>query len=433
MSMEMKDSGIEWIGEIPENWKVKRLKNILCERKEINKPIKSNQILSLTNDRGVILYTEKGDVGNKSKDDLTAYKLAYVGDIVLNSMNVVIGSVALSSYCGCVSPVYYMLYKRNQQDSINYYNYLFQTKELQNKLKGYGNGIMEIRMRISMSKLNTVELPIAPSNIQQTIAAYLDKKCGEIDEMITLQEKIIEELKLYKKSVITEVVTKGLNPNSRMKDSGFEWIGEIPEHWKVLELRYIGKCQNGISKSGEFFGTGHPFVSYSDVYNNYELPKTGSGLIESTKSEQDNYSVKRGDIFFTRTSETIEEVGLTSVCLNTIENATFAGFLIRVRPFFEELAPTYSKYYFRSEHHRMFIVKEMNLVIRASLGQGLLKKLPVLLPPLYEQEQIANYLDQKCAEIDKLANIKQQKIDQLKEYKKSIIYEYVTGKKQVKI
>ena len=121
----MKNSGIEWIGEIPDSWDVVRLKNVLKERNETNKPVKTTEILSLTNDRGVIPYGEKGDVGNKSKEDLTGYKLAYPNDIVLNSMNVIIGSVALSKYYGCVSPVYYMLNLRHSNHSIEYYNFFF--------------------------------------------------------------------------------------------------------------------------------------------------------------------------------------------------------------------------------------------------------------------------------------------------------------------
>jgi len=175
---EMKDSGIEWIGQISEDWNIKRLKAVLCERNESNNPIKTDYILSLTNDRGVIPYDEKGDVGNKSKEDVSGYKLAYPNDIVLNSMNVIIGSVGLSKYYGCVSPVYYMLYPRNPMDDVRYYNYIFQTKEFQSKLKGYGNGIMEIRMRIQMSKLNTVELPIPDATTQTRIADFLDEKCS---------------------------------------------------------------------------------------------------------------------------------------------------------------------------------------------------------------------------------------------------------------
>lgn len=428
---EMKDSGIEWIGQIPEDWDMKRLKAVLCERNESNNPIKTNYILSLTNDRGVIPYDKKGDVGNKSKEDVSGYKLAYPNDIVLNSMNVIIGSVALSKYYGCVSPVYYMLYPRNPMDDVRYYNYIFQTKEFQSKLKGYGNGIMEIRMRIQMSKLNTVELPIPDATTQTRIADFLDEKCGKIDHYIEKQKQVIEKLKAYKQSVITEAVTKGLNLDVTMKDSGIEWIGMIPEHWSSRRLRYLGTCVNGISKGGEYFGSGYPFVSYGDVYKNMELPSSVAGLVETTEDEREWYSVKEGDVFFTRTSETIEEVALTSTCMKTIENATFAGFLIRFRPNTNLLTKEFSKYYFRSDKHRLFFVKEMNLVTRASLSQELLKRLPVLLPPIDEQLTIAAHLEQKCSNIDEAINKKYAVIEKLIKYKKSLIYEAVTGKLEV--
>lgn len=428
---KMKYSGVEWIGEIPEDWDIKRLKAVLCERNESNNPIKTDYILSLTNDRGVIPYDEKGDVGNKSKEDLSGYKLAYLNDIVLNSMNVIIGSVALSKYYGCVSPVYYMLYPRNPMDDVRYYNYIFQTKEFQSKLKGYGNGIMEIRMRIQMSKLNTVELPTPDATTQTRIADFLDDKCGKIDRYMEKQQQTIDKLKEYKQAVITEAVTKGLNPEVPMKDSGIEWIGMIPEHWGIRRLRYLGTCINGISKGGEYFGSGYPFVSYGDVYKNMELPSSVAGLVETTEDEREWYSVKEGDVFFTRTSETIEEVALTSTCMKTIENATFAGFLIRFRPNTNLLTKGFSKYYFRSDKHRLFFVKEMNLVTRASLSQELLKRLPVLLPTIDEQLTIAAYLEQKCSNIDEAINKKYSVIEKLIKYKKSLIYEAVTGKLEV--
>ena len=216
-----------------------------------------------------------------------------------------------------------------------------------------------------------------------------------------------------------------------MKDSGIEWIGKIPAEWKLCRLRHIGSTQNGISKGGEYFGQGYPFVSYGDVYRNYSLPYELKGLIQSTKEEQELYSVKRGDIFFTRTSETIEEVGFSSVCERTIPKATFAGFLIRVRPYDDTLEPGFSKYYFRSNHHRFYLVKQMNLVTRASLGQPLLKGMPVLVPNKDEQIEITSYLDKKCADIDGLIMDKEMLISELEAYKKSLIFEYVTGKKEV--
>ena len=177
-------------------------------------------------------------------------------------------------------------------------------------------------------------------------------------------------------------------------------------------------------------GEGFPFVTYGDVYNNICLPKQGSGLIKTIEKEQELYSVKKGDIFFTRTSETIDEVGFSSVCEYSIPNATFAGFLIRMRPFNNTLSTGYAKYYFRGNHLRDYLVKEMNLVTRASLGQTLLKNMTVLLPPKSEQEAIAKFLDSKCSKIEKLISLKELKIEKLNTYKKSLIYEYVTGKKQ---
>lgn len=161
------------------------------------------------------------------------------------------------------------------------------------------------------------------------------------------------------------------------------------------------------------------------------LPKSVAGLIESTYLERQQYSVEKGDIFFTRTSETIEEVGFSCVCEETIPDATFAGFVIRVRPFNCKLITGYAKYYFRSNHNRFYLVKEMNLVTRASLSQDLLKSMPVLIPSEAEQQQIAEYLDKKCTMIDTSILKKQALIEKLMEYKKSLIYEVVTGKKEI--
>ena len=216
-----------------------------------------------------------------------------------------------------------------------------------------------------------------------------------------------------------------------MKDSGIEFIGKIPVTWDTCRLRNIGTPQNGISKGGSFFGYGYPFISYGDVYRNFSLPKQVKGLIDTTEDERRVYSVKEGDIFFTRTSETIDEVGFSCVCEKTIPNATFAGFLIRVRPFSDKLLTRYAKYYFRSSHHRFYLAKEMNLIIRASLGQDLLKSMPILIPPKEEQISIADYIDRKFSAIDESIEKKQEIIDKLIEYKKSLIYEVVTGKKEV--
>ena len=250
MSREMKDSGIPWIGKVAKEWKVDKLQVALSEIVEKNSPIKTNYILSLTNTRGVIPYTEKGDIGNKSKENHEDYKIAYPDTIVANSMNILIGSVGICKYYGCVSPVYY-IFKATDYGDLHYFNYIMSSEPFQKHLRQYANGILEIRLRVSSSDILKRYVPFPSLSEQQKIAEFLDKKCGEVDEMIALQEQIIEELKAYKQSVITEAVTKGLNPNVPMKDSGIEWIGEIPEHWEVIRMKYLLGERKERSENGE--------------------------------------------------------------------------------------------------------------------------------------------------------------------------------------
>lgn len=423
----MKDSGIEWIGEIPEDWNVKRVKAVLCERNESNNPIQTDRILSLTNDRGVIPYEEKGDVGNKSKEDLTGYKLAYPGDIVLNSMNVFIGSVALSSYFGCVSPVYYMLYPRNKNDSVSFYNYLFQTKELQTKLHGYGNGIMEIRMRIQMSKLNSVQLPVPPSDVQQKIADYLDRKCSQIDAIIARQQEVIEKLKAYKLSVITEAVTKGLNPHAPMKDSGVEWIGEIPEQWSVVPLtKQLKSIVDYRGKTPEKVDTGVFLVTAKNIKNgkiDYEI-STEYVKVEDYEEIMHRGIPQIGDVLFTT------EAPLGQVANVDRTDIALAQRIIKFSTN-EHLNSYYLKYWIMSIGFQNFLMALSTGSTALGIKASKLFMLPITLPSIKEQQQIVTYLDNKCVSTEAAIMKKSSLIDSLIAYKKSLIYEVVTGKKEV--
>lgn len=210
------------------------------------------------------------------------------------------------------------------------------------------------------------------------------------------------------------------------KDSGVQWLGEIPSHWDCVRLKNLGSCQNGVSKGGDYFGDGFPFVSYSDAYKNIVLPTTVKGLARSTEDDRIAYSVEKGDVLFTRTSETIDEIGFASTCLETIKNSVFAGFLIRFRPNTCSIIPEYYKYYFRSMHLRKFFTKEMNIVTRASLSQQLLGQLKVLIPSLDEQRSISSYLDRKCEKLDEWLSKKQKEVEHLQELKQRVIADAVT-------
>ena len=184
-----------WAKYIPESWTFSNIAEVFIERKENNNPIKTMDILSLTNTRGVIPYKEKGNIGNKAKEDLTGYRLAYPGDIVFNSMNAVIGSVGLSEYFGAVSPVYYMLYLRDTaKNNIRFFDYVFQDRVFQSGLNGLGNGILEIRMRIPMSKLKYVGVPVPPRTEQDQIVRYLDWQVSKINRLIAVKRKEIERI-----------------------------------------------------------------------------------------------------------------------------------------------------------------------------------------------------------------------------------------------
>jgi type I restriction enzyme, S subunit len=217
-NMEMKDSGLEWVGKIPNGWKVEKIKYIFWERKEMNDPIKTNNLISLTLEKGVIPHSEKGTGGNKPKDDISKYKLVYPGDIVLNSMNVIVGSVGLSNYFGVVSPVYYMLIPSDKNDDVTYFHHMFRGEMFQKSLIGLGNGILikhsetsgksnTIRMRIPMSKLNQERIPYPPKKEQQQISNYLDQETKKIDTLVEKENKRIEFFKEYRQSLISEVVT----------------------------------------------------------------------------------------------------------------------------------------------------------------------------------------------------------------------------------
>ncbi|MFR3323423.1 MAG: restriction endonuclease subunit S [Oscillospiraceae bacterium] len=423
---EMKDSRIEWVGAIPQNWQLSKIGSLYTQRNE-KVSDKDYQPLSVTM-QGILPQLATA----AKTDDGDNRKLVRVGDFAINSRSDRRGSCGISPLDGSVSLINIILTPRTAMHP-GYYNWLFHTTLFADEFYKWGHGIVADLWTTRWQEMKSITVPVPEYAEQERIAAFLNAECAEIDAVLEKTRASIEEYKKLKQAVITQAVTKGIRGDRPMKDSGIEWIGDIPESWEVSSVRYIGQLQNGISKGGEFFGKGFPFVSYGDVYKNYELPHSVSGLIDTTEDERATYSVEYGDIFFTRTSETIEEVGFSCVCKRSIPNATFAGFIIRLRPFCadEKILTDYAKYYFRGEHIRAYLVKEMNLVTRASLGQTLLKGMSVIVPPKSVQKEIAEYLDDKCADIDALVAKKQQYLTEIENYKKSLIYEYVTGKKEV--
>ena len=428
MAREMKDSGIKWLGAIPDMWNIKKIKYTLQERIEKNNPIRTNEILSLTAKQGVIPYSEKEGGGNKPKEDLSAYRLAYPGDIVMNSMNILSGSVGLSNYFGCVSPVYYMLRPYDKNEDVRYYNYIFQTTVFQRSLFGLGNGILikesgngklnTIRMRIPMDKFGELLVPIAPIEEQKKIADYLDEKCAEIEDLKADIQSQIDILENYKKSVITEAVTKGLDPNVEMKDSGIEWIGLIPKHWKTIRGKYILKL---LSKS----------------------VKEDDGVITCFRDGEVTLRSNRREDGFTMSDKEIGYQGIDVGDLVVHGMDGFAGAIGisdsrgKASPVLNVLDTIQNKkyimYYLRSmAYSNVFTAIATGIRVRScDLRWNKLAELFYPIPSKKEQDEIVAYIDKKILDTNNLIESKKEQLDVLEQYKKSLIYEYVTGKKEV--
>jgi len=414
-----KDSGVEWLGEIPKHWEVNRIKflfkigrgRVISQQELIENgkyPVYSSQTL----DNGVLGYINTYDFDCTQITWTTDG--ANAGTVFLRE-----GKHNCTNVCGTLQP-------QNNEQIIEFVKFALQVAAQFYK-RPDTNGA-----KIMNGEMGEIFITVPSKEEQTTIANFLDRKTAQIESAIAIKQKQIELLKERRQILIHRAVTRGLNPNVTLKDSGVDWIGEIPEGWEVKPLRYIGKSQNGISKGAEYFGKGFPFVNYGDVYKDITLPLNVVGLAKSSIEDRKQYSVIEGDIFFTRTSETVEEIGYASICMQTIENATFSGFIIRVRPTIGILHKGFSKYYFRSQTHRAFFVKEMNLVIRASLSQELLKKMPVLLPPINEQIAIAKSLDNSTSKISTAISLKEKEIEKLKEYKSVLINAAVSGKIKIK-
>lgn len=414
---EYKESGVEWLGSIPSTWKVKKLK-FICK---VQTGTKNTENAIEEGDYPFFVRSQTVERINSIGADCEAVLTA--GD------GVGVGKV-FHYYKGKFD------YHQRVYMLSNFFNVLgrFVFYYLSNNfykvaLEGSAKSTVD---SLRLPQFLNFEFSLPDVDVQLNIVNFLDYETAKIDRLIEKQQQLIKLLKEKYQAVISHTVTKGLDPNTPMDDSGIEWLGEVPNHWEVKRLRYLGICQNGINIGAEYFGSGYPFVSYGDAYKNQTLPEFGSGLVQSTEQDRKIYSVVAGDVIFTRTSETVEEIGLSSTCLTTIKDATFAGFLIRFRPSLNVLNAGYSKYYFRNVLMRTFFIKEMNLVTRASLSQDLLKRLPVTLPPVEEQIRIAEFLDKKSAMFEKITENAESAIELMQERRIALISAAVTGKIDVR-
>ena len=424
----MIESGIQWLGKYPASWKLKKIKYCLQERIEKNNPVQTSDILSLTAKQGVIPHDQKEGGGNKPKEDLSGYRLAYPGDIVMNSMNILSGSVGLSKYFGCVSPVYYMLRPLRNNEDVRFYNYIFQTTIFQRSLFGLGNGILmkesnngklnTIRMRIPMDKFGGLYIPVAPIETQRRISDYLDIQCEKIEALIANIQQQVEVLESYKKTVITECVTKGLNQSVDYKETNIQWIGKMPNHWKCVRGKYILKYIQKTTREDDGVIT-----CFRDGEVTLRSNRREDGFTMADK-EIGYQGIDVGDLVvhgmdgFAGAIGISDSRGKASPVLNVLDT---------------EQNKRYIMYYLRSmAYSDVFLAMSTGIRVRScDLRWNKLSELFYPVPPVDEQNRIVEPIDSVLCKVDAVITAKREQLETLDEYKKTMIYEYVTGKKEV--
>lgn len=425
---EMKDSGVVWIGEIPEKWETVRFKDHYKNKKEIAGEHSSEfERLALTLN-GVIKRPKDDSEGLQPKE-FDTYQILRENDFVfkmIDLQNISTSRVGLSPYTGLVSPAYirFTSRKENQFNKFTYYflmsmyyNCVF------NNLGGDG-----VRSALNASDMGTLMIPNPNLATQQKIAAHLDRKCTQIDALISNAQQQIEKLKAYKQSVITETVTKGLDPDVAMKDSGVEWIGEIPENWEVIRLKNLATIVRGGSPrpAGDerFYVGSIPFMKIADITkdeNKYVYDCVSSikeaGLVHTRMVEPET-------LLLTNSGATLGVPKITM--FRTTFNDGIAAFLN-----LDKKIDILYAFYSLKARTKLFLESASMGMGQPNLNTEIIGNTLITLPSIEEQNEIVAYLDEKCSQIDKLIALKQQKIEKLQQYKKSLIYEYVTGKKEV--
>lgn len=416
MAREMKNSGVKWIGEIPSNWEVHPVGIYFAERIHKNSFGQESNLLSLS--YGKIVHKDINAVGGLLPASYNTYNIIEPGDIIIRPTDLQNDKkslrTGLSKDHGIVTSAYIALKPINGAFS-PFYHYLLHCYDTLKVFYNMGNGV---RQGLNYSEFSKLLLLIPTLPEQKAIADFLDKKCAEIDGLLADLEAEVKTLAEYKKSIIAETVTRGLNPNAPMKQSGIPWVGDMPSHWKVIANKYIMHKKKDIVPIYE----GQDIISLSmngvivrDLDAGGKMPTTFNGY----------QHIYPGNLLMC-----LFDIDVTPRCIGLIKNdgltsPAYSQFVMER----EAYAPYYYYFYLKMDNDKELVHLSKNM--RHSLNEEQFGMIKTIFPPREEQEAIATYLDEKCAMIDQSIADKQTQIETLKAYKSSLIYEYVTGKKQV--
>lgn len=422
----MIDSGVEWLGDIPETWDLVQLGSLFSEHKHKNTGMQSENLLSLS--YGNIIRKDINTSDGLLPESFEGYNVIEEGDIVLRLTDLQNDQrslrVGLSHERGIVTSAYVTLRRRNSAINSRFYYYLIHSYDVRKGFYGMGAGV---RQGLNYAGVKKIMLTLPPVDEQENIVSVLDEKTAKVDALIANVQAQIERLKAYKQSLITEVVTKGLDPNAPMKESGVEWIGMIPEHWRLVATKYLFSILSGATPKSEVFENWDGDIAWITPadYKTDDVYVSGGrrNLSELGFQTCSTSLIPKNSIIFSKRAP------IGAVAINTNELCTNQGCLSCVN---KDDGKIDSKYFY----YTMSVATEQYELLGSGttfkeISASNFANFFLMWPPITEQKAMVEYLDGKCSRIGRLISIKEAKITKLEQYKKSLIYEYVTGKKEV--
>lgn len=428
---DMKDSGVEWIGAVPSGYRTASIGSLFIIKKDIigREP---ETVLSITQTgiRPKDLSSNEG----QNASSYAHYQIVNMGDFAMNHMDLLTGWIDISKYEGVTSPDYRVFTLNDKEMSADYFLRVFQYYYTNKVFFGFGQGVATLgRWRLPAINFKKIDVPVPPVLEQQRIVSAIDEKVGKVDALIANVQTQIEKLKAYKQSMIIEVVTKGLDPSVPMKNSGVDVYPSVPEHWNVQKTltTLTMPITDGPHTTPELLSEGIPFVSAEAV-------SCGNGGIDFdhirgfiSREFYDECSKKyvpqRDDIYMIKSGATTGRVSVVDT--DRIFTIWSPLAVFRCNPDVVHFRFLY--YFLQSSAYQRQVQFGWTYGTQQNIGMRTLERLKVFVPPLDEQYAITECLDAKCIQIDRLVAIKQAKIEKLEQYKKSLIYEYVTGKREV--
>ncbi len=414
----------DYARQLPDGWQL--LPNIAVFQERIERGHINEELLSVTIGRGVIRQTEVDIKKDSSNEDKSKYKLIKVGDIAYNKMRMWQGALGYSDYQGISSPAYVIL-KPKMKINPRFFHYMFRTSFYTNYSKRFSYGIVDDQLSLRYTDFKRMYSIVPPIAVQNNIVAYLDKKNNEIDKFIRNKERLIELLEERKKKVISKNISQWIH--SELKESGISWIGKIPTHWSVLNLKYLlkSKLKYGANEEAKDANPEHPrYIRITDFGFDGKLSDDTFRSLPLKKAKE--YLLNEGDILFARSGAT---VGKTFQFKEYNGLACFAGYLIKASPNAQKILSDFLYLYTQSSLFEEWKNGIFDKATIENIGADKYAVLKVIVPPIEEQEQIIAFVQNESSEINLAISKAQKEISSIKEYREALITDLVTGKRSV--